>query len=94
MCLSLSSELFSGRYPGAVGNPLVISETGPGGIYEWKHNQTAVKRTLGYQSNIVSRDVATAIENTNISGIALWHFFGTCRSIGQSNASLPIEPSS
>jgi beta-glucuronidase len=89
---SLSSELFSGRYPGAAGKPLVVSETGAGGIYEWKHNQTTAKWTLGYQSDIVSRDVATAIENTNISGIALWHFFGTCRSIGQSNVLSPIDP--
>lgn len=78
---SLEIELHSGRYPSAMGKPLLISETGAAGIYEWKHNSTAVKWTLGYQSDIITRDVATAIENANISGIALWHFFGTFRSI-------------
>ena len=73
---SLASELFSGRYPSAFGKPLLISETGAGGVYEWKHNKTASKWTLQYQAEIISRDVANAIENTNISGIALWHFFG------------------
>lgn len=73
---SLASELGSGVYTNAVGKPLIISETGAGGIYEWKHNRTAEKWTLGYQTDIISRDVATAIGNTNISGIALWHFFG------------------
>ena len=73
---SLASELFSGKYPKATGKPLLISETGAGGIYEWKHNQTAVKWTLEYQSDIISRDVATAIGNANFSGISLWHFFG------------------
>ena len=74
---SLVDELGSGRYPNAVGKPILISETGAGGIFEWKDNRTAVKWTLGYQADIVSRDVATAIKNTNLSGIALWHFFGT-----------------
>ncbi len=78
---SLASELSSGTYPNALGKPLIISETGAGGIYEWKQNETAEKWTLGYQTDIVSRDVATAIENANISGIALWHFFGKYRSI-------------
>ena len=78
---SLEIELHSGKYPNAVDKPFIVSETGAAGIYEWKHNQTAVKWTLEYQSDIVTRDVATAIENTNISGIALWHFFGTFRRI-------------
>ena len=73
---SLVDELGSGRYPNAVGKPLLISETGAGGIYEWEDNRTAVPWTRGYQADIVSRDVATAIRNPNLSGIALWHFFG------------------
>ena len=78
---SLASDLHSGQYPGALGKPLLIPETGAGGINKWKHNRTAVKWTLGYQSDIISRDVTTAIENTNFSGIALWHFFGMSKSI-------------
>lgn len=74
---SLASDLCSGKYPDAFGKPLLISETGAGGIYEWKHNETVWKWTLEYQTDIVSRDVANAMENNNISGIALWHFFGT-----------------
>ena len=73
---SLANDLESGKYPSALGKPFVISESGAGGIYEWKHNKTAVKWTLKYQSEIVSQDVETAINNPNISGIALWHFFG------------------
>jgi beta-glucuronidase len=73
----IATELRSGKYPSALGKPLLISETGAGGIYEWKHNRTKVFWTLGYQSDIISQDVATAINNANFSGIALWHFFGT-----------------
>jgi len=72
---SLANDLESGKYPSALGKPFVISESGAGGIYEWKQNKTAVKWTLKYQSEIVSQDVETAINNQNISGIALWHFF-------------------
>ena len=78
---SLASDLHSGIYPCALGKPILISETGAGGIFEWKRNRTAAKWTLGYQADIVSRDVATAIKNVNISGIALWHFFGTYKRI-------------
>ena len=58
-----------------ISKPLIISETGAGGIYEWTHNDTITKWTLKYQSQILSEDVDTAISNPNISGICLWHFF-------------------
>ena len=71
----IANDLQAGKPPSAIGKPFIISETGAGGIYEWKHNETAVKWTLEYQTKIISQDVETAIENANISGIALWHFF-------------------
>ena len=53
----------------------MISETGAGGIYEWTHNDSAVKWTLAYQTQVIAEDVDTALSNPNISGITLWHFF-------------------
>lgn len=57
------------------GKPLVISETGAGGIFEWSKNETDDKWTLNYQTEIISSDVDVAISNHNISGISLWHFY-------------------
>eukprot|EP01062_Namystynia_karyoxenos_P020950 TRINITY_DN17948_c0_g3_i1.p1 TRINITY_DN17948_c0_g3~~TRINITY_DN17948_c0_g3_i1.p1 ORF type:complete len:621 (+),score=193.70 TRINITY_DN17948_c0_g3_i1:76-1938(+) len=59
-------------YPGV---PFVISETGAGGIYEWDHNETAAMWTQKYQVQLIERDVQVALQNDNISGITLWHFF-------------------
>ena len=58
-----------------VGKPLVISETGAGGIYEWDHNATDAQWTLRYQSEVILADVDVALSNERISGITLWHFF-------------------
>merc|ERR1712070_1169785 len=55
--------------------PLIISESGAGGIFEWSNNDTDAKWTLNYQSEIISSDVQVAIVNANISGISLWHFY-------------------
>lgn len=63
----------SGKH--TVGKPMVISETGAGGVYEWSANATAAKWTLKYQSEIVGGDVDVALSNENISGICLWHFY-------------------
>ena len=71
----IADDLRAGKSPSAIGKPFVISETGAGGIYEWHQNDTCVKWTLGYQTNIVIEDVDTAIQNGNVSAIALWHFF-------------------
>lgn len=58
-----------------LGKPMVISETGAGGIYEWDANATDDKWTLKFQTEIISQDVDVALANDNISGITLWHFF-------------------
>merc|ERR1712232_650896 len=58
-----------------VGKPFVISETGAGGIFEWDANATDEKWTLKYQAEIIGLDVDVAINNANISGITLWHFY-------------------
>jgi beta-glucuronidase len=60
---------------GTLGKPMVISETGAGGIFEWSNNDTDVKWTLNYQTEIIASDVDVAINNENISGITLWHFY-------------------
>lgn len=58
-----------------LGKPMVISETGAGGIYEWDSNTTSDKWTLNFQTQVISEDVDVALANDNISGITLWHFF-------------------
>jgi hypothetical protein len=60
---------------GTLGKPMVISETGAAGIYEWSANKTDAKWTLKYQSEVISTCVETAIACPNISGITLWHFY-------------------
>eukprot|EP00929_Paragymnodinium_shiwhaense_P046435 TRINITY_DN23639_c0_g1_i1.p1 TRINITY_DN23639_c0_g1~~TRINITY_DN23639_c0_g1_i1.p1 ORF type:complete len:464 (+),score=91.85 TRINITY_DN23639_c0_g1_i1:234-1625(+) len=57
------------------GRPMVISETGAGGIYEWSENKTDAYWTQKYQVEVISRDVEVAMGNPRISGITLWHFF-------------------
>jgi beta-glucuronidase len=59
----------------ATKKPFLISETGAAGIYEWRQNETAVKWTLEYQTQIITQDVDLAISDPRISGICLWHFF-------------------
>jgi len=63
----------SGRH--TVGKPMMISETGAGGVYEWGDNATASKWTLQYQSAVIGEDVDVALANDRISGISLWHFY-------------------
>ena len=70
-----ANAVAGGAVPGAQGKPMVISETGAGGIYEWSHNATDAKWTTKYQTEIISQDVDVALANSNISGITLWHFF-------------------
>ena len=38
---------------GTVGKPMIISETGAGGIFEWDDNRTVVKWALNYQSEVI-----------------------------------------
>lgn len=71
----LANDVRAGKPPFGTGKPYIISETGAGGIYEWNNNKTAVKWSLDFQTNILLQDVDAAIENANISGVALWHFF-------------------
>lgn len=60
------------QYPG---KPFAISETGAGGVYEWSDNKTDARWTLKYQTEVITRDVDTALSNNNISGLTLWHYF-------------------
>ena len=60
---------------GTLGKPMVISETGAAGIYEWDDNTTDAKWTLKYQSEVIANDVDVAIANANLSGLTLWHFY-------------------
>jgi len=60
---------------GTLGKPMVISETGAGGIFEWSDNSTDAKWTLKYQAEIIGSDVDVALANDNVSGITLWHFY-------------------
>ena len=58
-----------------LGKPLVVSETGAGGIYEWSDNTTDAKWTLNFQTEIISEDVKTILGDDNFSGITIWHLF-------------------
>lgn len=60
---------------GTLGKPMMISETGAGGVFEWDANATDAKWTLKYQSEIIGGDVDVALANEHISAIALWHFY-------------------
>eukprot|EP01050_Picozoa_sp_SAG11_P010024 SAG11_NODE_985_length_6288_cov_53.468972_1_plen_173_part_00 len=60
---------------GTVGKPMVISETGGGGIFEWSSNKTDAKWTLKYQAELIMADVKVALSDDHISGITLWHFY-------------------
>jgi beta-glucuronidase len=69
-----ANNVRNGTYPGSLGKPFIISETGAAGIYEWSRNETAARWTLKYQSQVINNDVDVAVDNYNISGITLWHF--------------------
>jgi len=74
----IANDLKAGKPQNALGKPFLISETGASGIYEWINstmNDTKTLWTIPYQTEIIRQDVENAIYNTNISGIALWHFF-------------------
>jgi beta-glucuronidase len=74
----IANDLKAGMPSNALGKPFVISETGAGGIYEWTDsttNDTTTLWTIPYQTEIIRQDVENALLNSNISGIALWHFF-------------------
>lgn len=59
------------HYPGV---PVVISETGAGGIYEFD-NATAVKWSTKYQTEVLAADVDVALSDDAFSGLTLWHHF-------------------
>ncbi len=74
----IANDLQAGKPSNAKGKPFIISETGAAGIYEWVNsttNNTHTKWTIPYQTSIIQQDVDTALSNSNISGICLWHFF-------------------
>ena len=89
-----AGETKSGK-AATVGKPLVISEIGAGGIFEWSNNVTDAKWTLDYQTGIIVADVDVAIQNGNFSGITLWYFYDfkvdncganwPCKGSGQEN---------
>ena len=72
---NMATKIKSGEIKGTHNKPFLISETGAGGIWEWTKNETSTIWTLEYQTRVISEDVDTAISNSNISGISLWHFF-------------------
>jgi hypothetical protein len=53
----------------------LISESGVGAIYEWQNNKTAVPWTCAYQAKALVDIVEESISDSNVSGLALWHFF-------------------
>lgn len=57
------------------GKPMVISETGAGGLFEWDANATDDMWTQNYQVEVIAADVDAALANPNVSGLTLWHFF-------------------
>jgi beta-glucuronidase len=74
----IANDLKEGNPSNAFGKPFLISETGASGIFEWMNsttNDTHTKWTIPYQTEIIRQDVENALENSDISGIALWHFF-------------------
>ena len=52
--------------------PFLISETGASAVYEYQ-NKTAVQWSQLYQSQVVSRDITTALNNSMISGVTMWY---------------------
>lgn len=59
--------------------PFTISETGGGGVYEWRNTTlnsdgVAVQWSQLYQAQLVEADIEVALSDTNISGISLWQF--------------------
>ena len=58
-----------------LGKPVVVSETGAGGIYEWSDNKTDAKWTLNYQTEIISEDVKAVLSDVKYSGMTIWHLF-------------------
>ena len=53
--------------------PFSISETGASGIYEYQ-NTTAVKWSQLLESEIVRNDITIGLNDSRISGIAVWQF--------------------
>eukprot|EP00522_Entomoneis_paludosa_P016481 CAMPEP_0172449260 /NCGR_PEP_ID=MMETSP1065-20121228/8005_1 /TAXON_ID=265537 /ORGANISM="Amphiprora paludosa, Strain CCMP125" /LENGTH=719 /DNA_ID=CAMNT_0013200893 /DNA_START=167 /DNA_END=2326 /DNA_ORIENTATION=- len=68
-------QVKTGVFANTTGKPFLISETGASGLYEWDHNETAVRWSLEYQARVIAEDVHVALNNSFISGISLWHFF-------------------
>ena len=62
--------------------PFTISETGAGGIYEWKSNASDVKWSQGYQSEIVAADATFAMGNDHVSGLTIWQMTDIKANIG------------
>lgn len=59
--------------------PFTISETGGGGIFEWRNSTLSldgvgVQWSQLYQAQLDEADVKVALSNENISGISLWQF--------------------
>lgn len=57
--------------------PLTISETGGGGIYEWRNDTSPFPGLFwsqSFQKNLVPVDAAFAANNSRLTGITLWQF--------------------
>eukprot|EP01147_Barroeca_monosierra_P006618 gene6618-325_t len=53
--------------------PFFISETGAGGIYEWK-NTSDPFWSQKYQAEVVKEDIEFALNSNRVSGITIWQF--------------------
>ena len=60
----------SANYPS---KPLLISETGGGGVYEWV-NDSAPQTfwSQNYQAELVAEDATVLASNARVSGLSLW----------------------
>jgi hypothetical protein len=66
------SSWAAAHYPA---KPFTVSETGGGGVFEWKNDTTADPGAFWsqkYQASLVTADAAFLVGNANVSGVALW----------------------
>ncbi len=55
--------------------PFTVSETGGGGVYEWRNDTLPAPGQFWsqkYQAALVTADAAFLVGNANVSGVALW----------------------
>jgi len=65
-----ATDWATSRYPD---KPFTISETGAGGIYEWK-NRTDPRWSQKYQAEVLKADIEYVLSDERISGLTIWQF--------------------